>query len=101
MTVSAVATIEASRFSKFATLTVSPAVWSDPAATEKLTAVIPPAGGEHQRIVAGAAVDRDFRTVERDRIVAAAGIDDIGAAVTVDDVGAGAAGDGVGAPWSR
>jgi hypothetical protein len=42
VTVSAVAAIEAFRFSKFATLTVSPDVWSEPAATAKLTAVTPP-----------------------------------------------------------
>ena len=32
----------ASRFSKFATETVSPTVWSEPAATAKFTEVIPP-----------------------------------------------------------
>ncbi len=42
VTVSAVATTEALRFSKFVTLTVSPAVWSAPAVTEKSTAVTPP-----------------------------------------------------------
>ena len=39
VTVSAVPSALASRFSKFATSTLSPAVWSAPAATEKLTAV--------------------------------------------------------------
>ena len=43
VTVSALVRIEASRFSKFATLTVSPTVWSDPAETAKSTAVMPPA----------------------------------------------------------
>ena len=42
VTVSAEPTSDASRFSKFATLTVSPTVWSEPAATQKLTAVMPP-----------------------------------------------------------
>ena len=42
VTVSAVETTEASRFSKLATATVSPVVWSTPAATAKLTAVMPP-----------------------------------------------------------
>ena len=43
VTVSAVVMIDASRFSKFATLALSPVVWSEPAATVKLTEVIPPA----------------------------------------------------------
>ncbi len=42
VTDNAVDTTEASRFSKLATTTVSPVVWSEPAATAKLTAVMPP-----------------------------------------------------------
>ena len=34
---------DASRFSKFTALTPSPVVWSEPAPTAKLTAVMPPA----------------------------------------------------------
>ena len=57
---------------------------------------------EHERIIAGAAVDRDFRAPIVYEIVAAAGFDDIGAAAAVnrvvprarrDRVGAGRAGD--------
>ena len=42
VTVNAELIAEASRLSKLATLTVSPVVWSAPALTAKLTAVIPP-----------------------------------------------------------
>jgi hypothetical protein len=35
--------LDASMFSKFVTLTLSPVVWSDPAATARLMAVTPPA----------------------------------------------------------
>ncbi len=49
----------------------------------------------HQRIGAGAAVDRQFRTVIGDRIVAAAGCDDVSTTAAVDRVVARAAGDQV------
>ena len=42
VTVRAVDSALASRLSKLVTLTVSPLVWSLPAATEKFTAVVPP-----------------------------------------------------------
>jgi hypothetical protein len=42
VTVRAEPRADASTFSKFVMLTVSPMVWSEPAATEKLTAVVPP-----------------------------------------------------------
>jgi len=58
VTASAVATTDASRFSKFLTLTVSPVVWSEPAATEKSTAVIPPDAARIRVSVPVAAVDR-------------------------------------------
>ena len=52
--------------------------------------------GKHQRIAAGAAVDRAFGPAIDDGIVAAAGVDDVGAAAAVDRVVAGTAGDRVG-----
>ena len=42
VTLKAEARALASRFSKFATATVSPTVWSEPADTPKFTAVMPP-----------------------------------------------------------
>ena len=44
---------------------------------------------QHQRVGAGAAVDRDFGAVIRHGVVAAAGVDDVGAAAAVDGVVAG------------
>ena len=41
-TVNAEFATDALRFSKFATATLSPVVWSEPAATAKFTAVMPP-----------------------------------------------------------
>ena len=52
---------------------------------------------QNQRVGAGAAVDRGFRSVIGDSIVACAGRNDIGAARTIDGVVAGTAGDHVGA----
>ena len=43
VTVRAELMADASRFSKFVTLRLSPVVWSEPAPTAKLTAVMPPA----------------------------------------------------------
>ncbi len=54
----------------------------------------------HQRVAAGAAVDRDFAAPEVDGIVAGAGIDDVGTAATMDRIVAGAGGDGIAAPPS-
>ena len=58
-------------------------------------------GLEHQRVVAGAAVDQVFRPVVGDGIVARAGIDDIGAAAAIDDIVARAGRDNVDAGRSR
>ena len=46
-------------------------------------------GLQDQRIDAGAAVDREFRAVIGDRVVARAGIDDVGAAAAIDGIVAG------------
>jgi hypothetical protein len=43
VTVNAELMTDASRFSKLVTLRMSPAVWSEPAPTAKLSAVMPPA----------------------------------------------------------
>ena len=56
---------------------------------------------EDERVVARAAVDRDFRASIIDGVVARAGVDDISAAIAVDRVVAGAARERVGACVSR
>ena len=83
------------------TLTLSPVVWSEPEATAKLTAVSAAPARNDQRVGAGVAVDRDFRTVINDGVVAGAGIDGVGAADAVDRVVARAADDGVCAGRTR
>ena len=54
-------------------------------------------GRDDQRVDAAAAVNRDFRAVVRDRVVARARGDDVGAGGAVDRIRAGAAGDDIGA----
>ena len=54
-------------------------------------------GLHHQRVDAGAAVDRGFGAVIGDGVVAGAGDDGVGATGAVDGIIAGAAGDDVGA----
>ena len=92
--------IDAFRFSKLVTLSVSPVVWSVPAATEKSTAVMPPMAASTSVSDAAAAVDRSFRAVIDDGVVAAAGADDVGAATAVDRIATIAAGDDVDAGGS-
>ena len=52
---------------------------------------------ERQRVGSGAAIDRRFRALVDDLIVAAAGVDDVSAARAVDRIVARAAGDRIGA----
>ena len=73
VTVNAVVATEALRFSKFVTTTLSPVVWSVPAATEKFTAVMPPSAARMSVSVPAAAVDRSFRAAIDDAVAAAAG----------------------------
>ena len=47
VTVKAELRLDASMFSKFVVLTLSPVVWSDPAATARLMAVVPPAAASN------------------------------------------------------
>ena len=56
---------------------------------------------QHQRVGAGAAVDRRFGAVIGHGVVAAAGIDHVGAAAAIDRIVARAGRDGVGARRSR
>src|SRR6202012_874547 len=51
------------------------------------------AGGQYQRIGAGAAVDRGLGAVIGDDVIAGAGIDDVSAAAAVDGIDAAAGGD--------
>ena len=96
VTVTAVVSALPSRFSKFVTLTLSPEVWSTPAATAKSTSetVEPPAGPAYR-------IPRrhrpSFGAVEGHRVVARAGTDDVGTAPAVDHIRPGAAADDVGA----
>ena len=65
---------------KLLTVVESPEVWS---ALARLTVA---AAANHQRVGAGAAIDRGFRTAIGHGVVAGAGADDVGAAAAVDDI---------------